>query len=285
MRGRFYPRSTSVILRATVAGIALAFVVCSHGRIAAQASQPPPPKWQPAPVPAWQTAAGGHQEFDVVSVRQNKSGPPWSGGDQMVMNVPYGPDDNYRVTGGILSAKNYPLLNLIVFAYKVPTAQGQALLESLPAWTNRELFDIEARTENRDVTKDQMRLMMQSLLAERFHLVIHRELRQVNEYAAVLIKPGKLGPNIRPHPADEPCSSIYVAPVRGWPPARSPRSACLCRGIPAPLPNLWPRPGDPALFQDRRRSRPAHGFDRRHVQWPRQPRPPCNRPDRPYGNL
>ena len=180
MRGRFNPRSASVILR-------------SHGRryrscfrrMLSRANRCPGIPSYPLPngnlhqCRNGQKAAGGHQEFDVVSVRQNKSGYPWSGGDQIVMNVPYGPDDNYRVTGGILSAKNYPLLNLIVFAYKVPTAQGEALLASLPDWTNKELFDIEARTDNHDVTKDQMRLMMQSLLAERFHLVIHRELRQV----------------------------------------------------------------------------------------------------------
>jgi uncharacterized protein (TIGR03435 family) len=249
MRGRCYPRSASVTLQAMVAGIALAFVVCSHGRIAAQASLPSSTKWQPAPVPAWQTAAGGHQEFDVISVRQNKSGPPWSGGDQMVMNVPYGPDDNYRVTGGSLSAKNYPLLNLIVFAYKVPTAQGAALFASLPDWTNTELFNIEARTENRDVTKDQMRLMMQSLLAERFHLVIHRELRQVNEYAAVLLKPGKLGPNIRPHPANEPCSPIYVAPSEGGPQPAPPDPHVFAGGFPLRCRTFGPGPATAPYFK------------------------------------
>jgi len=166
----------------------------------------------------------------------------------MVMNVPYGPDDNYRVTGGVLSAKNYPLLNLIVFAYKVPTAQGQVLFESLPSWVNSELFDIQARTENTGVTKDQMRLMMQSLLAERFHLVIHRELRQVNEYAAVLITPAKLGPNIRPHPANEPCSSIYVAPPEGSPPpARDPHA--FAGGFPLRCRTFGPGPASEPYFK------------------------------------
>lgn len=202
-------RLASRIIPATAVAVILALPLHLSAQTVA-----PAPKWQPAPEPAWEAAAGGHLEFDVVSVHQNKSGAPWNGnnGDRMVMNVPYGPDDNYIVTNGILSAKNYPLLNLIVFAYKVPTAQGEALLSSLPVWTNSELFDIEARTDNRNVTKDQMRLMMQSLLADRFHLVVHRELRQVNEYAAVLIKPGVLGPHLRPHPAGQPCSPIYVAP-------------------------------------------------------------------------
>jgi uncharacterized protein (TIGR03435 family) len=248
MKGGSHPRSALVISQAVVVGISLAFVVCPHGQIAAQQSLPSRPQWQSAPVPAWQEAAGGHQEFDVVSVRENKSGDPWSGGAQMVMNVPYGPDDNYRVTGGILTAKNYPLINLLVFAYKVPTAQGQVLFDSLPAWANGELFDIQARTENVDVTKDQMRLMMQSLLAERFHLVIHRELRQVQEYAAVLIKPDKLGPNIRPHPANEPCSSIYVAPTEGGPqPAPNPHA--FAGGFPLRCRTFGPGPATAPYFK------------------------------------
>jgi uncharacterized protein (TIGR03435 family) len=193
-------------------------------------------------VPAWQTAAGGHQEFDVVSVHKNKSGNPWAGGDKMTMNVPYGPDDNYVVTNGVLSAKNYPLLNLIVFAYKVPTAQGEELLASLPVWTNGELYDIEARTDNRDVTKDQMRLMMQALLADRFHLVIHRELRQVNEYAAVLAKPGQIGSHIQPHPADQPCSPIYVQPKNGGPQPQPPDPHVFAGGFPLRCRTFGPGP-------------------------------------------
>jgi uncharacterized protein (TIGR03435 family) len=222
MRNSSRRRSASLALAAFV----IALLVCPLAQLSAQSSTPAP-KYQSAPEPAWEAAAGSHLAFDVASVRQNKSGWPMNGGtgDRMVMNVPYGPDDNYIVTKGILSAKNYPLLNLIVFAYKVPTAQGEALLASLPVWTNTDLFDIEARTDNRDVTKDQLRLMMQSLLAERFHLVVHRELRQVNEYAAVLIKPGVLGQHIQPHPTDQPCSAIYIAPKDGDPkPAADPHA-------------------------------------------------------------
>jgi uncharacterized protein (TIGR03435 family) len=242
-------RSAPVILLAIIATISLVFVERAHAQIVPQASPPSRPLWQTAPVPAWQGAAGGHQEFDVASVRENKSGNPWSGGAQMVMNIPYGPDDNYRVTGGILSAKNYPLINLLVFAYKVPTAQGQVLFDSLPAWANGELFDIQARTESVDVTKDQMRLMMQSLLEQRFHLVIHREMRQVKEFAAVLMNPGKLGPNIRPHPADEPCSSIYVAPKESDPPPAPRNPHAFAKGFPLRCRTFGPGPASAPYFK------------------------------------
>lgn len=224
MKFRLHLRPGSSIALGALTALALALGPPSRAHTQ---TPDPAPKLQPAPEPAWEAAAGGHLEFDVASIRQNKSGLPFNGGggDRMIMNVPYGPDDNYVLTNGILSARNYPLLNLIVFAYKVPTAQGEALLASLPVWTNGEFFDIEARTDNRSVTKDQMRLMMQSLLADRFHLVIHRELRDVNEYAAVLIKPGVLGSHLQPHPADQPCSPIYVAPKDGDPkPAPDPHA-------------------------------------------------------------
>lgn len=83
-------------------------------------------------VPEWQTAAGGHQEFDVVSVRENK--------DPMAptsINIPYGPEDAFHDTGGVLSAKNVPLVMLITFAFKNTTGQREAFSASLPDWVPR----------------------------------------------------------------------------------------------------------------------------------------------------
>jgi uncharacterized protein (TIGR03435 family) len=50
-------------------------------------------------------------------------------------------------------------------------------------------------------------LMMQALLAVRFKLAIHFETRQLPVLALVLDKPGKLGPQIQPHPSNAPCST------------------------------------------------------------------------------
>jgi uncharacterized protein (TIGR03435 family) len=251
MGSGFQPRFRSVLLLGTLAGLVHIPFAGPSGLLYAQVpgSQPPATKWQPAPIPAWQIAAGTHQEFDVVSIHQNKSGDPWSGGDKMTINIPYGPDDNFSVTGGVLRTKNYPLLNLIVFAYKVPTAQGEALIASLPVWTNSVLFDIEARTENHEATKDQLRLMMQSLLADRFHLVIHRELRQVPLYAAVLIKPGTPGPNIRPHPADQTCSPIYIMPKNGGPPVPPADAHVFADNFPLRCRTFGPGPAPQPYFK------------------------------------
>ena len=52
-----------------------------------------------------------------------------------------------------------------------------------------------------------MRLMMQSLLAERFKLTVHFETKVVPVLAMVLAKPGKTGPKLRPHSEGVPCEA------------------------------------------------------------------------------
>jgi uncharacterized protein (TIGR03435 family) len=50
-----------------------------------------------------------------------------------------------------------------------------------------------------------MRLMMQSLLAERFKLAVHFESPVIPVFALTLVKPGKMGPKLRPHAEGPPC--------------------------------------------------------------------------------
>ena len=52
-----------------------------------------------------------------------------------------------------------------------------------------------------------MRLMMQSLLAERFKLTVHFETQVVPVLAMVLAKPGKTGPKLRPHSEGVACEA------------------------------------------------------------------------------
>jgi len=65
-------------------------------------------------------------------------------------------------------------------------------------------YDIEARAPA-PATEDQMRLMMQSMLEDRFRLKVHWETRQAPVFALMLDKSGKLGPQIQPHPASDDC--------------------------------------------------------------------------------
>jgi uncharacterized protein (TIGR03435 family) len=161
-----------------------------------------------SPAPEWQTAAGGKMAFDVASVKQNKSG-QFPSGDAPTTNVLLGPGDIYSPNGGLLSVKNYPLTSYIQFAYKLPANQMLSLYPQLPKWVTTERFDIEARSQG-NPTKNQMRLMMQALLSDRFKLAIHIETRQLPVFALVLVKSGKFGPQLRPHLDDPPCAPQLV---------------------------------------------------------------------------
>jgi uncharacterized protein (TIGR03435 family) len=67
-----------------------------------------------------------------------------------------------------------------------------------------------------------MRLMMQSLLADRFRLKAHFETHEVPVFALTLIKPGKLGPKLIPHADGRPCGELGAS--SGPVPARVIRS-------------------------------------------------------------
>jgi uncharacterized protein (TIGR03435 family) len=182
---------TALILTSAVA-MASAFSMRTMAQTA------PAPQTQLNPNTEWEAAAGGHLAFDVISIHSEKDpGAPSS------VNVPYGPDDTYTDTGGFFRATNWLGAALIGFAYKNTTARRDAFQASLPDWALNRGFNIEARTDNPHVTKDQMRLMVRSMLIERFGLKVHYEIRDVSVYAVELIKPGVLKPGLRPHPNDD----------------------------------------------------------------------------------
>jgi uncharacterized protein (TIGR03435 family) len=103
-----------------------------------------------------------------------------------------------------MQVSNVPLRMLITFAYDIRDFQ----LSGGPAWVGTERYDILAKAERsassekvpddpRKMTDEQrvrtqaeMRERMRNLLAERFHLTIHRETREAPVYALVVAKGG-----------------------------------------------------------------------------------------------
>jgi uncharacterized protein (TIGR03435 family) len=168
------------------------------------------PSAQAPAVPEWQIAAGTKMAFEVASVKLDP-------GPFRVPNFPLDPGDAYRLVGGRFSA-DFPLSTYITFAYKLSLTadQRQSMMAHLPAWVATDRFAIEARAAGTP-TKDQMRLMMQSLLAERFKLAVHFETHVVPVLAMVLAKPGQTGPKLRPHSEGVPCEAT---PPTDDPPAR-----------------------------------------------------------------
>ena len=143
---------------------------------------------------------GAAMAFDVASVKPDRSGSQDSNA-----NFPLGPGDVYATNGGTFTATNFPLIVYLNFAYRITSNQAPALRKHLPDWVLTERYDITAKTDKHDATKDEMRTMMRALLAERFHLQIHSEDEEQSVYALELVKPGTLGPKLLQHPDGESC--------------------------------------------------------------------------------
>jgi len=126
-------------------------------------------------------------KFDVASVKAQKA-PIQRVDDLRGLMFP-------RVAAGVFSASHATLMSLITFAYAVPSAH----VVGIPDWAKRAaFFEVTAKAAG-DVPPDQMKLMVQSLLEDRFKLVTHREQRDLKFYALVAARgDGRLGPFLQP---------------------------------------------------------------------------------------
>lgn len=137
------------------------------------------------------SAPGGHAQsqisqqpgataFEVASIKPNKS---------------MSRDDSLNAPHGNLTAVNVRLRTLITFAYNIRDYQ----LAGGPSWLDTERYDIQAKVppggqvpeslwipQGTDATS----LRLQNLLAERFHLVIHHETKEMPIFALLLDKGG-----------------------------------------------------------------------------------------------
>jgi uncharacterized protein (TIGR03435 family) len=177
----------------------------------------------------WEKAAGGKMKFDVASIKPDVTPP---GPNTVYRNMPLGPEDKFIPTGGLFSARNLPVIQYMIFAYKLTAYQWQSAQSQLPKWATSSRYDIEARASG-NPTKDQYRLMMQALLAERFKLAFHYETRELPVLALVLKNPGELGPELRRHPADLQCSATarVLAGPAGLPEAGANGFPAACGGL------------------------------------------------------
>jgi uncharacterized protein (TIGR03435 family) len=133
--------------------------------------------------------------FDVASVK------PFHDDGVSVRNSPvYSPQ-------GVTCAGCNPVL-LIAEAYKTTGGRivGPASLTKEELWAPlTKGYDIEAKTDH-PVSKDEIRVMLQSLLTERFHLAFHRETKTVRAYR---LAPAAGGPKLEESPdASGPFSMV-----------------------------------------------------------------------------
>jgi uncharacterized protein (TIGR03435 family) len=109
---------------------------------------------------------------------------------------------------------------LIAEAYDLPVARLEQEVIGGPGWIVQDLFEIQAilpTDDQEQVTTDRFLMMLRSLLAERFQLVVHRERKEIPGYAlAIARNDGKLGSNLQPTP--KACADWIDGRRQGEPP-------------------------------------------------------------------
>jgi uncharacterized protein (TIGR03435 family) len=117
--------------------------------------------------------------FDSIIIRADPNGDPAQG-------------QWTRPSLGRFQASNVSVELLIRLAYNVDAKQ----IVNQPSWLKSRLFDVTAKPEpGVSLSREELRPRLQDLLQQRFHLVTHRETRDVPGYALVVAKHGiKLQP-------------------------------------------------------------------------------------------
>jgi uncharacterized protein (TIGR03435 family) len=141
----------------------------------AQAGPAPMPRPEPPPTVAAPSLVV--PEYDVFSIKLNKSG----NGMIRMMGSPDG-----------FTATNIPFKSIIANAYGLK----EDLVSGAPGWVDADRYDVTAKVSGDDVptfkklTSDQRNAMLQPLLADRLKLKVHYETRELPIYELVLAKSG-----------------------------------------------------------------------------------------------
>jgi uncharacterized protein (TIGR03435 family) len=130
--------------------------------------------------------------------------------------------------GGRLTATNVGLGGLIKWAYRLQANQ----LVGGPSWIQSESYDIEAKAAG-NVANQQLLLMLQTLLTERFKLTLRHETRELPMYALVMAKAGgEPGPQLRPSSGSD---CVRRPPLPGTAPSAPSDSAGSPCGLYSPM--------------------------------------------------
>ena len=124
------------------------------------------------PQPLKPMAADANPSFEVATVKPSD---------------PNVPGDWFRVNGRNFTTHNITLAGLIKFAYGI---HGKQILNG-PDWTDQDKYDISAVPDQEgQPSGKQWKGMLQKLIAERFHMTMHMEQRELPVFAVTLAKDG-----------------------------------------------------------------------------------------------
>jgi uncharacterized protein (TIGR03435 family) len=119
-----------------------------------------------------QAAPKARLEFEAVSIKPHDPAQPWV----QFQYLPAG----FHVEGALTTV-------LLTQAYQIRVWD----ISGSPSWMDDTRFDITAKADHA-VSRDEVREMMRAMLADRFHLQFHREMKAAAVYALMVDKPGKL---------------------------------------------------------------------------------------------
>lgn len=162
-----------------------------------------------------QQPTAARPEFEVLSVKPGDPNDPASSG---------------RTTPGGLEMRNTTLNNLVRGAYNLNEYQ----LDGGPKWMNSAKFNIDAKLPA-GVPRDQIPLMMQAMLADRFKLEFHRETRTLREYALVVAKGGPKLQTASEDDRNRQRSSQGDRQIKGWGQPISTLTRMLISAVGAPV--------------------------------------------------
>ncbi len=137
-------------------------------------------------------SAAGAQTFEVASIRPAEL--PTAGSTLVRFGAKGGPG-----TGdpGLYTCSLCNLVTLIIEAYDLKRYQV-----IYPDWMQMARFNVNAKVPA-GTTSEQFRVMMQNLLTERFKLTFHRDKKEMDVYALVIMKGGHKLKDAAP-PSSEP---------------------------------------------------------------------------------
>lgn len=142
-----------------------------------------------------QDASKDPRRFDVVAIKPDLSGAIWSNHSPIRDKV------------GRYTARNASLKSLIMWSYDVYDSQ----VIGGPRWLGADRFDVDAQVDG-EPSHEQIGEMIRTMLADRFHLKVHLESREMPHYVLAAPKDGlRFGPHLA-KADDRDCSAGPGAP-------------------------------------------------------------------------
>lgn len=140
-------------------------------------------------------AAGAGPAFEVASITPCPPGTP-------APEMEHTGIENFVSPGGRFTARATTVVFLMEWAYGIQPWQHS----DGPGWLGNDRFDIMAKADH-DATESEMKQMARTLLAERFGLRVHRELKEMPAYVLAV---GKSAPNLAP-PQDGETHTLRIS--------------------------------------------------------------------------